>query len=73
MRRIDDGKARQPGIATQRGSPGDRAAPVVSDERELVEAQPVSKGEDIVDQRIGLVITGDPEGDPTRRTRARQA
>ena len=40
----------QPGIAAQRGAPGDRAAPVVADEREPLEAQRRGEREDVVDQ-----------------------
>ena len=39
MRRVDDGQPRQPRIAAQRRGPGDRAAPVVADQREPSRAQ----------------------------------
>ena len=40
-------------IAAQRRRPGDRAAPVVADQREALDAQRVGQREDVVDQRVG--------------------
>ena len=56
MRRVDDD---QPGDAVgmaQRRQPGDRAAPVVADQREALELQRVGERDQVLDDPVGLVV-----------------
>ena len=73
MRRIDDGEARQPRIAAQRGAPGDRAAPVVADQRELLDPERIGERENVVDQLVGLDSPRRPAAGPNRQSRAGRA
>ena len=53
MRRIDDAEPLDPGIAAQRRGPGDRAAPIMPDQREPVDPERIGQREQVGDQRIG--------------------
>ncbi len=46
---------RQAGIATQRGRPGDGSAPVMTDQRKLLDAERVGERENVVHKQVGLI------------------
>jgi len=56
MRRVDDCEASQPRIPAKGRAPGDRSAPVVSDERERFDRQRIGERENVVDQRVGIIV-----------------
>ena len=60
VRRIDDRQPRQARIAAQRRRPGNRAAPVVADQRKALDAKRVRQREDVGDQRVGLISRRPP-------------
>ena len=53
--RVDDREARDARIATDRRRPRHRAAPVMPDQGEAIDAEGVGEGEDVGDERVGAV------------------
>ena len=58
VRRVDDDQALETRVIAERGGPADRSAPVVADEGEVVETEPIDQREQVADEFVGRITLG---------------